>query len=312
MGLGSLKTAWQRQTLHFGHDHGDKYSVLVMDNRGMGDSDKPLMRYSTSEMAKDAIEVLTHIGWLSDPSSAAANGTTPSSATPSQTRNIHLAGISMGGMIAQEIAMLVPDSLSSLSLICTAAAIENTTTFMENMSNRLSMLVPRGVEVAVRATAFRLLPEDWLVGPDDMALPEPGKNGVGVPRRAPPGTGYGRFKNRYQRVVAEEMYKRSDPNRFSSRGFLLQMIAAGWHHKSPEQLKSLADRVGRERILVMHGTEDVMISVPHGKKLIEHLKPAVGLIIEGMGHVPVVERREWFNRTLEERIAVGEELDGRA
>ena len=25
---------WQRQTKTFGHDHGDKYSVLILDNRG--------------------------------------------------------------------------------------------------------------------------------------------------------------------------------------------------------------------------------------------------------------------------------------
>jgi pimeloyl-ACP methyl ester carboxylesterase len=314
MGLGSLKTAWQRQTLYFGHEHGDKYSVLVIDNRGMGDSDKPLMRYSTSEMARDAIEVLVHVGWVQPLSSTAASSVTPASPSP-QNRQIHLAGISMGGMIAQEIAMLIPDALSSLTLICTAAAIENTTTFVENMSNRASMLVPRGVEAAIRGTAFRLFPEDWLVGPDDMLLPEPGKSGtvgVGPPHGMAAGAAYGRFENRYQRIVAEELHKRRDAKRFGTKGFLLQMIAAGWHHKSPEQLKELADRVGRERIMVMHGTEDAMISVPHGRKLIEYLKPAEGVIVEGMGHVPVVERREWFHRTLEERITIGEELDGRA
>jgi hypothetical protein len=29
------KTAWQRQTLKYGHEEGDKYSVLVFDNRGL-------------------------------------------------------------------------------------------------------------------------------------------------------------------------------------------------------------------------------------------------------------------------------------
>ena len=29
----------------------------------MGESSKPLMRYSTSQMAKDIIEVLEHVGW---------------------------------------------------------------------------------------------------------------------------------------------------------------------------------------------------------------------------------------------------------
>jgi hypothetical protein len=29
-----MQTAWQRQTLKFGHEEGNKYSSLVFDNRG--------------------------------------------------------------------------------------------------------------------------------------------------------------------------------------------------------------------------------------------------------------------------------------
>jgi pimeloyl-ACP methyl ester carboxylesterase len=74
----------------------------------------------------------------------------------------------------------------------------------------------------------------------------------------------------------------------------------------------MADAVGRERILVMHGTEDGMISVPHGRKLIEYIQPGKGLILEGMGHAPLVERCEWFNDVVEEQCMLGEELEGRA
>ena len=84
MGLGAFKNAWQRQTKHFGHDQADRFSCLVLDNRGMGESDKPLMRYSTSDMAKDVFEVLNHLGWTSK-------------------RTLHVIGVSMGGMIAQEM-----------------------------------------------------------------------------------------------------------------------------------------------------------------------------------------------------------------
>ena len=58
--------------------------MLVFDNRGMGDSDKPWSRYSTSEMARDAIELCNHVGW--GPQS-----------------QMHVVGSSMGGMIAQEM-----------------------------------------------------------------------------------------------------------------------------------------------------------------------------------------------------------------
>ena len=84
MGLGAFKNAWQRQTKYFGHEQADRFSCLVLDNRGMGESDKPLMRYSTSDMAKDTFEVLNHLRWTSK-------------------RKLHVIGVSMGGMIAQEM-----------------------------------------------------------------------------------------------------------------------------------------------------------------------------------------------------------------
>jgi pimeloyl-ACP methyl ester carboxylesterase len=307
MGLGGLKSAWQRQTLHFGHERRDQYSVLLIDNRGMGDSDKPLMRYSTSEMARDLAEVLAHpsVGWL-------ASFPLPSTTTVEVERTLHVVGVSMGGMIAQELACLIPSAISSLSLICTAAAIEKThdVTFAENVANRVQLLLPKSVDRSVRDTARQLFARSWLAAPDDVHLPDPAT----TPKCLPPSEGdkYLKFETNAQRFVAQEMHKRLDPQRrFGLKGFLLQLIAAGWHHKSPEQLREMADRVGRERILVMHGTEDGMISVPHGRKLIEYIQPAKGFIEEGMGHAPLVERYEWFNRTIEEQCAAGERLDGR-
>jgi esterase/lipase len=88
MGLGGMKYAWQRQTKDFAHTKADQYSSLVLDNRGIGESDKPTMRYSTSDMAKDIVEVLDHIGWAGQ-------------------RDLHVIGISMGGMIAQELVRSV-------------------------------------------------------------------------------------------------------------------------------------------------------------------------------------------------------------
>lgn len=84
MGLGAFKWFWQRQTKDFGHDQASKYSCLIFDNRGMGESDKPLLRYSTSEMAKDAFEVVDLLGWTTE-------------------KQLHVIGVSMGGMIAQEM-----------------------------------------------------------------------------------------------------------------------------------------------------------------------------------------------------------------
>lgn len=349
MGLGSFKSAWQRQTLHFGHEHADKYSVLILDNRGMGDSDVPLMRYSTSEMARDAVEVLEHVGWL-PPDSILHDASSSSSSPPSSTsgdkgqeqqqqqRTLHVVGISMGGMIAQELAYLVPTRLSTLNLCCTAAAIENTTTFWENMVQRAQMLLPKSLEESVRGAARNTFPPGYLLGPDTIHLPRPSPDtrvhppdagsatssastgSAGAGARAGEGRGtkeYLHFSNNYERFVAGEMHKRLDSKRFTTKGFLLQLIAAGWHHKSPAQLKEIGDRVGRERILVLHGTADRMISVPHGYKLRAYLggddegSGLMAVIRDGAGHVPPLECTEWFHELIEERIRKGEALDGR-
>lgn len=88
---------WQRQTRDFGHTEADKYTCLVFDNRGMGESDKPLLRYTTSEMAKDVVELLDHVGWT-------------------QPRSVHVVGISMGGMISQELVRNTLRTVSSKAL----------------------------------------------------------------------------------------------------------------------------------------------------------------------------------------------------
>lgn len=313
MGLGSFQSAWQRQTLYFGHEHGDRFSVLTIDNRGMGDSDVPLMRYSTSEMARDAIEVLQHVGWL--PHDLSPFSATSSSSSP-PARTLHIIGISMGGMIAQELAYRIPGALSSLNLCCTAAAIQNTTTFWENMVQRAQMLIPRSLEDSVRGVAWNTFPPAYLAEPDTIHLPTPDPDKRIHPPAQPTGaSSYLHFENNYSRFVAGEIHKRRDTKRFTSKGFLLQLIAAGWHHKSPEQLREIGDRVGRERILVLHGTADRMISVPHGYKLRQYLggedSGLTAVIRDDMGHAPPLECTEWFHELMEDRIRKGEALDGR-
>lgn len=45
---------------------------------GVGSSDKPLARYSTSEMARDILDLLDHVNWT-------------------EKRQLHVIGVSMGG-----------------------------------------------------------------------------------------------------------------------------------------------------------------------------------------------------------------------
>lgn len=75
------------------------------------------------------------------------------------------------------------------------------------------------------------------------------------------------FPTNGDRFAAIEIQKRLDPTAFTRAGFMMQAVAAGWHHKSAAQLRELADQVGRGRIQVIHGTIDRMITFPHSQVL---------------------------------------------
>ncbi|KAL6859928.1 hypothetical protein ACO1O0_003952 [Amphichorda felina] len=288
MGLAGVTSSWQRQTRYFGHDRGDRFSVLIMDNRGMGASEKPLGRYSTSAMALDIIEVLDHVGWTG-------------------ARQVHAAGISLGGMIAQELACAVPERLASLSLLCTSGEVKNTDTVGEWLAQCAGFVVPKSGEQGIVDTARKIFVDDWLTAPDAEDPPSPET----TPKCAPAlGDGkYRLFDNNFQRFQAQELTKRRQPGHFTKQGFLCQLVAAWWHRKSPEQLAAMADAVGRERIWVLHGTGDRMIKVSNGQHLIESIKPGAGMIVEGMGHAPVMERFRWFNEMFEERVQAWGQLE---
>ncbi|KAL6703817.1 hypothetical protein ACN47E_009036 [Coniothyrium glycines] len=297
MGLGGMKYAWQRQTKDFAHTKAHQYSSLVIDNRGIGDSDKPRYpRYSTSHMAKDVIQVVDHLGWL-------------------RKRDLHIVGISMGGMIAQEIAMLIPDRICTLSLVSTASQLFRTTGFLENLWNRANLFIPKNIDAQIDGVKKNLYTDSWLTSPDTL---EPVVEA---------------FPTNGDRFAANELWKRQHSEYFEKPGFMMQAVAAGWHHKSPEQLQQIAKTVGKDRIMVVHGTEDRMLTFPHGVVLWRGLENGGGRtgkenwlgieeeadvwqegqvekhFIKGQGHVIPAEMREQFQQWVENLIDRGIRLN---
>jgi len=103
--------------------------------------------------------------------------------------------------------------------------------------------------------------------------------------------------------------KRQDTEGFTKKGFVLQAIACGWHHVDDRRLKELGDKVGRERILVVHGTQDGMISFTHAKLLREGLGEGIGWkLFEGKGHMLPWEVREEFDALVEGMVEKGKSL----
>ncbi|KAK3670248.1 hypothetical protein LTR78_009903 [Recurvomyces mirabilis] len=275
MGLGGYMKTWQRQTKDFGHTEGDKYTCLIFDNRGIGDSDKPLLRYTTSEMAADAVELLQHVGWTDE-------------------RSIHVIGISMGGMIAQELALQIPQHICSLNFISTAPRIVRTLPYMENMRNRINLMWPKALDAQISKVKADCYSAAWLKKPDETeSVVQP-------------------FPTNGDRFAAGELSKRLAPGVFQPKGFLCQLYAAGFHHKSDEQLNELANAVGRERILVLHGTDDHMIDFVHAEMMLAGLGGTERGVIfskhEGLGHVAPFEIRHKFREIIAGRIEVTEGL----
>jgi pimeloyl-ACP methyl ester carboxylesterase len=282
MGLGAFKTAWWRQTRHFGHTHSSTYTSLIFDNRGMGLSSKPSLRYSTSAMALDVIDLLSALGWISSDRTS--------------TRDLNVIGVSMGGMIAQELALLIPNHIASLTLASTAPRLINEVGFFANLRDRINLFVPRDIDVQLTDTKRRLFAASFLEEPDADAYVD-----ASGTRHAFPTNG--------DRFAAGELRKRQDTEGFTRKGFMLQAIAAGWHHKSDAQLKELADQVGRERICVVHGTVDGMVSFTHAGLLQKGLGEGIQFkVFEGKGHMLPWEVRDEFHALVEGMVEKGTTL----
>lgn len=286
MGLGAYRTAWKRQSRYFGHTH-EEYSSLVFDNRGVGKSDKPTCLYSTSEMAQDIVDLLVRIGWLNEDLSL-----------PDPKKKLNAVGVSMGGMIAQELGLLLPSGvLNTLFLISTWPRPVRTVPYLEHLKQRANMFIPRDIDVQLDGICDRLFSNDFLALPDTE----------GDEPFGPGGPNYPTNRDRY---AAGEMEKRQDTAGFTKKAFILQAIAAGWHHKSPEQIAALRDRVGKGRIAVAHGTTDKMLTFNHG----EILRNEIGAKVEwreypGRGHVLMWEEEKDFNEWVAGFIAKWEKAD---
>ena len=73
------------------------FQVIVFDNRGAGRSDKPVMEYSIRLFAEDTARLMDELG----------------------IKSARLLGYSMGGYIAQELALNYPDKIEKLILAST-------------------------------------------------------------------------------------------------------------------------------------------------------------------------------------------------
>jgi pimeloyl-ACP methyl ester carboxylesterase len=101
MGLGADGAAWEDHVREY-----EKYfRCIVVDNRGAGRTDHPEGPYNTKMMADDIAGLMKAL----------------------DIEKAHVSGISMGSAIAQELAIMYPDSVKSLILNCSWDQCDNYT-----------------------------------------------------------------------------------------------------------------------------------------------------------------------------------------
>lgn len=92
-GLAGTHKDWRLQAPFFSRH----FRTVVFDNRGVGMTEKPRDGYSIGRFAEDAVRLMDHL----------------------KIERAHVVGLSMGGMIAQEMALSHPSRLKRLVLCAT-------------------------------------------------------------------------------------------------------------------------------------------------------------------------------------------------
>ena len=201
------------------------FDVIVYDHRGVGSSTRLGQgRLTIAQLAEDAAGLLAAL----------------------QVDTAHVLGISMGGMVAQELALAHPERIDTLTLGCTYCGGEGSALSSEEVMRRLT----EGMSSGVRERAIRAAWEA-NVSPAFAANDEAYARflGIGLRRAVPVVT-----------IMAQ-----------------MRAIAA---HDTSTRLRQL-----RLPTLVIHGTLDEMLPVQNGH-MIAGLIPGSRLeILDGIGHL---------------------------
>ncbi|GAA6042192.1 hypothetical protein JCM8097_005008 [Rhodosporidiobolus ruineniae] len=275
MGLSNSLAAWHNQFPFLPSQPG--YSVLVLDNRGVGYSGAPahalsasLTRYRTSEMARDVVEVLEYLGWVKE---------------GEEERRLNVVGISMGGMIAQELALLLPTQTRTLLLTSTRTG-----------SRRFPPDLPslKATKMFLKQTAgLAKTPEAQMGLIVDVLYP------TGYLEEEVEADGSRRRKRR--EVLEEEfLYRYKKGRRQPLAGRVGQTAAVLAHHLSPARLALLAASI--PRIAIIHGEEDELIHVERAREMHRDLPGSSLRLIPSAGHALPSQIRDEYNEWLRKNI----------
>lgn len=269
MGLNNSCFGWLPQVEHLAKD--PQYSCVVFDNRGVSNSETPTGWYKTSDMAQDAFDLLEHLGWIQ-----------PGSDSP----KVHVAGVSMGGMIGLEMARRHPEYLASLTLISTAPGRRyRTPTY--GVTSLARVLGGRTLgfdseQYRLNRLITTLFPESWLQQPSE-------KDSSG---RTNQQVLYDMFKWRYAFTTRQSLH-----------GAVSQMKAALTHNIPDTDL----DRINHSvpKICILTGDTDFLVDPRNSDYLRTKLPNAEFHKFQNAGHALGNQVADKVNAILESVIADG-------
>lgn len=228
MGLGAQLLAWDPELCEAFADRG--FRVIRYDNRDVGLSTKtpPEVTYTVSDMADDAAALLDFLGI------AAA----------------HVVGASMGGMIAQDLAIRHPQRVLTLTSIMSTTGEPGVGTPTEEAM--AALMTPSPSERA--AYLDEAVRKARVIRGDSAEFP---------------------FDEERVRELSGAAYDRA----FYPDGVLKQMAAI---MASPDRTPKLREL--DVPTLVIHGSIDALVTPSGGEATAAAIPGAEHLVIEGMGH----------------------------
>ena len=213
--------------------------VIRFDNRDTGQSTSSPVgepSYTGADLSADPLRLLDALGIAS----------------------AHLVGVSMGGGIAQDIAVQHPDRVRSLTLIATTAAFDRVATLP---------LPPPEPRLAATFEPDASADVDWE--DEEACVAEM----VAVQRLY---AGARWFDEDRVRAVARIVVGRTRNLRASVTN---HWIVIGGGDEVPHSMAEIDVPT-----LVLHGTEDPLFPFPHGEALASEIHGATLLALAGMGH----------------------------
>lgn len=232
MGVGGGKNAWYAQTRFFRNF----FRTVAFDNRGIGKSGKPEGQYSIRTMSEDTVSLMDHLG----------------------IHRAHIMGVSMGGMIAQEIAINHPGRVNKLVLGCTFAKAEES---------------PEG------SRDLKVARQEYIASPESRS----------AQRKMMSTLLDLSFNSRSRRILFMSFAKIA--LMFSNSNGTVEQMKAVWGHDTVERLGKITAPT-----LVITGTADRVID-PKSSEILSNLIPGSRLVrIEGGGHTFFMEMHDEFNR----------------